>query len=317
MKYKRLLTAAAAAVMLCSQGTVFAASADECYFVDDKLSVTEVSEYAPAQVKLVKATSNFTAGRVYWEQTDCDGYEILLKENGSWRHAGWSGADKTNKLIRGLTKGKNYVFRVRAYNKVGGKKYYGKKSEALRVRTKGYKQKINGITYIDGIMIANKTYKLPKSYDPKGLTADTRKAYNKMLKAAANDGIYLTCLSGYRSYYEQKELYESYIRMYGKTEADRLCARPGYSEHQTGMAMDINNYRGWFDDSPEAAWLEKHCCEYGFILRYPRGKESITGYRYECWHIRYIGSKSLATKLTQKGLTLEEYFGITSKYKNG
>lgn len=310
-----MLSTALAAVMMFTQVAGYA-SAEQLCTADKQYSSTGESSFAPGQVQLLKTTSTFDSARVYWKQLDCDGYEILLKENGSWRHAGWSASDRKYKLIRGLTKGKNYAFRVRAYNKAGGKKYFGKRSAPLRFRTKGYKQKIDGITYIDGIMIANKSYRLPKSYDPGGLTPETLKAYRKMRKAALKDGMYLTYLSAYRSYNDQKELYDSYVKMYGLKEAERLCARPGYSEHQTGMAMDINNATGWFDDSPEAEWLEKHCCEYGFILRYPRGKEKITGYRYECWHVRYVG-KSLATTLTKKGLTLEEYFGITSKYKNG
>ena len=318
MKFNRRITSAAlAAVLLCSQVGGYASAEEDFTYSGEELIQAEVSKYAPAQVELVKTTSNFSAGRVFWKQIDCDGYEILIKEHGSWRHAGWSAADKSNKLIRGLKKGKTYAFRVRAYNKVNGKKYFGKKSAALRFRTKGYKEKIDGIVYIDGIMIANKTYKLPKDYNPGGLTADTLKAYNKMRSAASKDNIYITCISGFRSYETQKALYESYVRRDGKAAADRDCARPGYSEHQTGMAMDINNASGWFTGTKEAKWLAKHCCEYGFILRYPEGKEDITGYKYESWHISYIGSKKLATKLTKEGLTLEEYFGITSKYRKG
>ena len=269
---------------------------------------------APAQVTLVKTSSSFDAGRIFWKRVKCDGYEILLKENGSWRHAGWSAADKTNKLIRGLTKGKNYAFRVRAYNKVNGRKVFGKRSAPLRFRTKGYKHKVGGVTYIDNTLIVNKTYKLPKNYNPGGLTEQTNKAFNKMRSKASYDGIYLYCISGFRSYDTQAYLYNNYVYRDGQAAADRYSARPGYSEHQSGLALDVNNANSTFHYSTEAKWLAKHCADYGFIIRYPEGKESVTGYMYESWHIRYVG-KTLAKKLMENDLTLEEYYGITSKYK--
>lgn len=338
MKSKRLVSAALAGLMLCTQLGI-TASADSFFQTaeeqqndaglfsvpeeqgvltaeDQQFESTEASEYAPAQAQIIKASSNFNSVRVYWQMMECDGYEIEIKVNGSWQHAGWSPAGNSNKLIKGLVKGKTYGFRVRAYNKVDGKKYFGKRSAVLRYRTKGYKEKIDGITYIDGIMIVNKTYSLPRSYYPGGLTSTTLKAFNKMCKASAKDGIYLYCCSGFRSYDTQKQLYESYVWRDGREAADRYSARPGHSEHQSGLALDVNNASSWFDNTAEARWLANHCSDYGFIIRYPQGKESVTGYKYESWHIRYVG-KTLATKLTQNHLTLEEYYGITSRYKNG
>lgn len=303
-----------AAGMSDDAGLVF--SADRYGEREDSFETVGVSPYAPGRVQLVKVTSSFNAARVYWQQLDCDGYEILLKVNGKWKHAGWSASDRSNKLIKGLKKGNNYIVRVRAYNKVNGKKYFGNKSGYIRFHTKGYKQKIKGVTYIDGIMIVNKTYSLPSSYYPGGLTSETSTAFNKMRTAASYDGISLWCCSGFRSYAEQKYLYESYVRRDGKEAADRYSARPGHSEHQSGLALDVNFAGSSFDGSPEAIWLENHCSEYGFIIRYPKGKEDVTGYKYESWHVRYVG-KSLAKTLTKKGLTIEEYYGITSKYKNG
>ncbi len=338
MKNKRLLSAVTAALILCTQMSVYASAegllsdhseqqGGGLFAYPEEESETSgeagqepesvsVSKYAPGQVQIIKATSTFDSARVYWQQLDCNGYEILIKENGSWRHAGWSSSDKSSKVIRGLKKGKKYWFRVRAYNKIDGRKYFGKRSAPVKFRTKGYKQKIDGVTYIDGILIANKTYSLPKTYNPGGLTATTKRAFNKMCSAASQDGIYLYCVSGFRSYETQKYLYDSYVKRDGKAAADRYSARPGHSEHQSGLALDVNNASGWFDGTKEALWIEEHCWEYGFILRYPQDKENITGYKYESWHIRYVG-KSLAKKLTKQGLTLEEYFGITSKYKNG
>lgn len=102
--------------------------------------------------------------------------------------------------------------------------------------------------------------------------------------------------------------------------ADTYSARAGFSEHQSGLAIDVNQIDDSFIGTPEAIWLEKHCYEYGFILRYPQGKQDITGYKYESWHIRYVGtdmSYKIHAKAMEMGdpyLTLEEYFGIDSYY---
>ncbi|MBR5405993.1 MAG: D-alanyl-D-alanine carboxypeptidase family protein [Oscillospiraceae bacterium] len=172
----------------------------------------------------------------------------------------------------------------------------------------------DGITYVQGIMIANKTYPLPANYNP-GLQKVAQDAFNEMQAAAAKDGISLTICSGFRSYSTQKALYDKYVARDGKAAADRYSARPGHSEHQTGLAMDINKASSSFNGTKEAKWLAANCAKYGFIIRYPEGKESITGYMYESWHVRYLG-KELAQKVTDSGLTLEEYLNITSVYAN-
>lgn len=120
--------------------------------------------------------------------------------------------------------------------------------------------------------------------------------------------------SGFRSYTVQKNLYNSYVRRDGAENADRYSARPGHSEHQTGLAFDINYADDRFKGTPEASWLAENAYKYGFILRYPEGKEPITGYMFEPWHYRYVGVEN-AAKIYASGLTLEEYFGITSAYK--
>lgn len=170
------------------------------------------------------------------------------------------------------------------------------------------------LTYIDGILIANKTYSLPSDYNPGGLTPETSAAFEKLVQGAKNDGIDIYLSSGFRSYEYQEEIYNNYCSIYGQAEADTFSARPGYSEHQTGMAIDVNIIDDSFAGTPEAIWIENHCFEYGFILRYPQGKDGITGYKYEPWHIRYIGDKAKAVH--DSGLTLEEYLGITSRYTN-
>lgn len=170
------------------------------------------------------------------------------------------------------------------------------------------------LTYIDGILIANKTYSLPSDYNPGGLTPETSAAFEELVEGAKKDGIDIYLSSGFRSYEYQDEIYNNYCSVYGQAEADTFSARPGHSEHQTGMAIDVNIIDDSFAGTPEAIWIENHCFEYGFILRYPQGKEGITGYKYEPWHIRYIGDK--AKPVHDSGLTLEEYLGITSKYSN-
>lgn len=172
---------------------------------------------------------------------------------------------------------------------------------------------INGITYVQGVLIANKTYSLPSSYDPGALDPTALAAFKEMAAAAKKDGMTLNICSGYRSYAFQKQLYNNYCKRDGQTAADRYSARPGHSEHQTGLAMDINHAGSSFDKTPEAKWLAENCWKYGFIIRYPKGKEEITGYKYESWHVRYLG-KDWAKIIYDSGLTLEEYFGITSKY---
>ncbi len=173
----------------------------------------------------------------------------------------------------------------------------------------------NGVTYIDGVLIANKTYSLPSNYG-NGLTQDTMNAFNEMKKGAQDAGLNIEIISGFRSYNKQNTLYNNYVARDGKVAADRYSARPGHSEHQTGMAVDINSLYTSFENTAEGKWLSNNSYQYGFILRYPKDGESITGYMYEPWHFRYVG-KELATKLYNNGswITLEEYFGITSQYE--
>ncbi|MBR2712858.1 MAG: D-alanyl-D-alanine carboxypeptidase family protein [Bacilli bacterium] len=177
-------------------------------------------------------------------------------------------------------------------------------------------EKKDGITYIDGIMIVNKTYSLPSSYNPGGLTNEFLSAFEEMQAAALLDGISLFVASGFRDYDYQKDLYEYYASYDGIEMADTYSARPGHSEHQTGLAADINAADKSFEGTPEAIWLDENCYKYGFIVRFPKGKDEFTGYEYEPWHLRYVG-KEFANKIHEAGgISLEEYFDITSEYKN-
>lgn len=173
----------------------------------------------------------------------------------------------------------------------------------------------NGVTYIDGVLVVNKTYSLPDDYG-NGLTSTTTNAFYKMQAASKLENLNIYLSSGFRSYSTQDRIYNNYVARDGKEAADTYSARPGYSEHQSGLAFDVNQINDTFNDSAEAKWLANNCYKYGFILRYPKGKEDITGYKYESWHFRYVGEE-LATKLYNNGnwITLEEYFGITSSYE--
>ena len=172
---------------------------------------------------------------------------------------------------------------------------------------------IDGVTYIQGVMIVNKTYALPQSYNPNGLTAETKAAFAELQAAASADGLSIYSVSDFRSYEAQDTLYNNNVARDGKEAADTYSARPGHSEHQTGLTIDCNYAGDAFHDTPEAKWLENNAWKYGFIIRFPKGKEDKTGYKYESWHIRYVG-KEMAKKIYDSGLCLEEYFGIESKY---
>lgn len=170
-------------------------------------------------------------------------------------------------------------------------------------------------TYVQGVLIANKKYPLPSTFAP-GENKEARAAYEAMAQDAKAAGFELVAFSTYRSYEYQQTLYDNYVSRDGKENADRYSARPGYSEHQTGMAFDIGEKDKedlWltpeFGESAAGKWLVDNAHKYGFILRYPEGKEAITGYMYESWHFRYLGV-DLATKVKKSKLTLEEYLGI-------
>ena len=216
--------------------------------------------------------------------------------------------NENNKIV-GKKAGKDKVTIKHTISKIEATATITVKEEENKVETK------NGITYVNGILIANKTYALPKDYDPGKVLDEAMNAFNEMKEAAAKDNIKLWIQSGYRSYKTQESLYNDYVKQDGKDKADTYSARPGHSEHQSGLAMDLNIIGSAFEGTKEAIWIEKNCYKYGFIVRYPKGKEHITGYKYEPWHIRYLGKEN-AMKVYNSGKTLEEYLGIDSKYKN-
>ena len=178
-------------------------------------------------------------------------------------------------------------------------------------------------------IIVNKYYHLSSDYEPDDLATISTKyswgtlgsqkvrqeaydAYIEMHQAAqAEANIYLMVNSSYRKYSDQERVYNEYKKNHGEAYADSIAARPGYSEHQTGLALDIfslnSSAQATFKDSDAYKWLLDNSYKYGFILRYPENKENITGYNFESWHYRYVG-KDLAKKIYESGLTFDEYY---------
>ena len=175
-------------------------------------------------------------------------------------------------------------------------------------------------------VLVNKYLQLSRDYIPGDLEVITP-VYNKstlmlrhparlnfeaMCQAAESEGIVLKAISTFRSFLYQNQVYyknwneEISLEEY-RVERDRVSARAGHSEHQTGLAVDINDLEETFADTPEGRWLSEHSFEYGFILRYPKGKECITGYNYEPWHFRYVGCE-IAKQLYGLGITFDEYY---------
>lgn len=185
--------------------------------------------------------------------------------------------------------------------------------------------------------LVNKKYALPDDYAPNDLSRpnvefsfgnlDIDKSYlrkeaaealEKMFLEAKNSGIELLAVSGYRSFDRQVVIFNAEVNRVGKDLAVLAVANPGYSEHQTGLAMDISSKSAnlglteAFGVTKEGKWLAENAHQFGFILRYPKGKETITGYQYEPWHFRYVGER-VAPVIFEKNLTLEEYFNIVKK----
>ncbi len=176
----------------------------------------------------------------------------------------------------------------------------------------------------DTLMIVNKHYKIEDNYKPDNLVtvdaehgypnkirADVYEEFKKMYEEAKKDNVKIFIASPYRSYSDQNVLYTYYVNTDGKKNADTYSARPGFSEHHTGLAMDLIPEYGLdldtFENSDGFKWMQENAYKFGFILRYPKDKEYITGYIYEPWHYRYVGT-STATTIKNEGLTFEEYY---------
>lgn len=182
------------------------------------------------------------------------------------------------------------------------------------------------------MLLVNKTHPVGKDYKPEGLkeikyfasdrdastrymVGDAADNFHLLVEKAAEAGHEIVMTTAYRSYGFQTILWNNYVAKHGEEEANIFSARPGESEHQSGLCTDVSspsvNYQltTEYGQSPEGKWLSEHAHEYGFIIRYPEGKEDLTGYQYEPWHIRYVG-KEAAAYIYQEQITLEEYLGI-------
>lgn len=206
-----------------------------------------------------------------------------------------------------------------------------KEEESIRIEIQKLQEILNNELFI----LVNQNNKLEADYEPstlvkadipfedyiecKKLDKRTNEAVMKMFDDALKQNINMIAVSGYRSYYVQENLYNSRIELKGLEKTRQYTAEPGASEHQTGLAIDIaeTDYPyldEGFENTDTFKWLVNNCYKYGFILRYQKGKENITGYNYEPWHFRYIGDIDIAKEIMERGICFEEYIQEV-KYK--
>ncbi|MBQ8132214.1 MAG: M15 family metallopeptidase [Bacilli bacterium] len=171
---------------------------------------------------------------------------------------------------------------------------------------------VNKYNYLTRDYVPNNLESLPLSYARSGmkLVSVAKDAYVKMAKAAEKEKMKLVATSSYRDYEYQETIYNRYVKSDGKEAADTYSGRPGFSEHQTGLAIDLYNGKKLyteFESTKEFSWMQDNAYKYGFILRFPKDKENITGYEYESWHYRYVG-EDIAKYIHDNDITFEEYY---------
>lgn len=250
-------------------------------------------------------------------------YVVLIPMGGSSTIGDW----KSNIIHFGENEKvvKNVEGEVQAQENNDSKPQIVVESEESVARRETLKRDLDNGLFI----LVNKQNPLDSSYKPDDLKdikyfasnrtsvgrfmrAEAADAFHQLSEAAAMEGHEIVVTTAYRSYDFQSNLYNSYVKNHGQQEADTFSAQPGKSEHQTGLAADVSSPSVDYEltqdyiDTPEGTWLKENACEFGFIIRYPKGKEDITGYMYEPWHIRYVG-KTAAKEIFNKGMTLEEY----------
>ena len=227
-----------------------------------------------------------------------------LKSDGSYARNAWQGSyylksDGKMAVNEWVDGGRYYV---------DGSGLWNSNSDSnTKVTNKGLYYSVQG--KYDEILVVNKHYPLSKDYNP-GENPTAKAAFLKLIAQMQKEGYAVSNnYSGFRSYGTQAQLYQSYVNREGQAAADRYSARPGYSEHQTGLAFDVIGINGHLvEDESAAQWLLDHAADYGFVVRYLKGKESVTGYMHEEWHLRYVGKE--AKEIAASGLTLEEYYGF-------
>lgn len=171
---------------------------------------------------------------------------------------------------------------------------------------------VNKYNYLREDFVPNNLVELETPYAREGiyLVKSARDKFYELVKKASEEGLTIRAISAYRGYTYQKRLYNKYVENDGVTKADTYSARPGFSDHQTGLVVDVDNTINSFEaftNTKEYQWMLANSYKYGFILRYPEGKEAITGYQFESWHYRFVGVK-LAKKIKASNLTFDEYF---------
>ena len=188
--------------------------------------------------------------------------------------------------------------------------YYTNTKEAKYLNT--FYNLVNKYNYLRDDFVPNNLVEMTTPYSKEGiyLVEEARDNFYKLVDKAKEEGLTIRAISAYRGYTYQKRLYDKYVEADGVNKADTYSARPGFSDHQTGLAIDVDNTISSFENftnTKEYQWMLDNSYKYGFILRYPSGKESITTYQFESWHYRYVGLK-LAKKIKASNLTFDEYF---------
>lgn len=270
---------------------------------------------------------------IEWEEMEnADGYDIYKSEDkeGRYRwHTRIEDRGVTEYTDSEVTAGQIYYYKIKWYCNVGNLTVTSDATKSVSAIPQPQKQQSVDIPLRedpeDPLMLVNKTASLSSSYVPTGLVSlgeygtggqtakeDVKSAFASLYRDASKEGLTIKVVSGYRSYELQEELYAYWCMVDGVTQANRTSAKPGKSEHQTGYALDVScASEAWdlqesFGDTPEGKWIAENGHKYGFIVRYGQNQESITGYAYEPWHIRYVGPKA-AAEIYSQGITLEEY----------
>ncbi len=268
------------------------------YTITYKITHLKTTKIIKRKIKVVDTTK---------PEIILQGNEVTIYQNDTYNEPGYTATDNYDKDITSKVKVTNNIDN----KKTGTYEVTYSVSDSSKNKTE-IKRKVNVIekpktqgTYIKGILIVNKKYSLPANYNP-GVDQTASTALKQLQQAASTAGHNIPLISGFRSYSRQQTLYNNYVARDGQALADTYSARPGHSEHQTGLAFDVGKLDDNYGSTPAGIWLKENCHKYGFILRYPKGKESITGYQYEPWHIRYVGVEH-ATKIMNQNITLEEY----------
>ena len=176
---------------------------------------------------------------------------------------------------------------------------------------------VNKYYYLDENYVPNNLEKINNQYalDNMKLVKEAKEAFEKLSKDALKEKLNIIAMSAYRSYSYQIDLYNRYAKNDGKEKADTYSGRPGHSEHQTGLAVDVYNKKlpyTSFENTKEYEWMMKNAYKYGFILRFPKDKEEETGYHFESWHYRYVGI-DIATYIKENNISFEEYYATKIK----